>query len=147
MSYCSENNQEMTRMTKILRRKWIRTKHQVPTKVSIYWEHSVFLKYPYFEKTCPFNLHLIHTDDSNTLTAERVQGEPGEKTRGKHIMKVEHDNIRHNAQGTAGTNENLRDHADDHGILHHVGNFFGAIGRGVTNAASWMWEAIKSPFT
>ena len=40
-----------------------------------------------------------------------------------------------------------KNHADDHGILHHVGNFFGAIGRGVTNAASWMWEAIKSPFT
>ena len=106
-----------------------------------------FTTYPYFETTCPFNLHLIHTDDSNTLTAERVQGEPGEKTGRKHTMKVEHDNIRYNAQGTAGTNENLRDHADDHGILHHVGNFFGAIGRGVTNAASWMWEAIKSPFT
>ena len=90
---------------------------------------------------------MIHTDGPNTLTAERVQGEPGEKTGGKHNMKVEHDNIRDNAQGTAGTNENLRDHADDHGILHHVGNFFGAIGRGVTNAASWMWEAIKSPFT
>ena len=40
-----------------------------------------------------------------------------------------------------------KNHADDHGILHHVGNFFGAIGRGVTNAASWMWETIKSPFT
>ena len=105
------------------------------------------ITFPYFERTGLFNLHLIHTDDSNTLTAERVQGEPGEKTRGKHTMKVEHDNIRDNAQGTAGTNENLRDHADDHGILHHVGNFFGAIGRGVTNAASWMWEAIKSPFT
>ena len=145
MSYCSGNNQELTRMTKMLSKILIRTKHQVnprTTQVSIY-----LIRFLYLETTGPFNLHLIHTDDSNTLTAERVQGEPGEKTRGKHIMKVEHDNIRDNAQGTAGTNENLRDHADDHGILHHVGNFFGAIGRGVTNAASWMWEAIKSPFT
>ena len=27
-------------------------------------------------------------------------------------MKVEHDNIKQNAQGTVGTNENLRDHID-----------------------------------
>jgi hypothetical protein len=103
--------------------------------------------------------------DSNTLTAERVQGEPEEKTGGKHNMKVETDNIKQNAQGTVGTHENLRDHiagkhspryvadvppknhADDHGILQQDGNSCGAIGRGVTNAASWMWETIKSPFT
>ena len=55
---------------------------------------------------------MIHTDDSNTLTAERVQGDPEEKTGGKHNMKVEHDSIKQNAQGTVGTNENLRDHID-----------------------------------
>ena len=55
---------------------------------------------------------MNHIDDSNTLTAERVQGEPEEKTGGKHNMKVEHDNIKQNAQGTVGTNENLRDHID-----------------------------------
>jgi hypothetical protein len=37
--------------------------------------------------------------------------------------------------------------SDEHGILNSVGNFFGAIGKGVSNAASWMWETIKSPFT
>ena len=47
------------------------------------------------------------------------------------------------------TNERMRQTADshEHGILHSVGNFFGAIGKGVANAASWMWETIKSPFT
>ena len=55
---------------------------------------------------------MIHTDDSNTLTAERVQGEPEENTGGKHNIKVEHDNIKQNAQGAVGTNENLRDHID-----------------------------------
>ena len=81
------------------------------------WDNTVInlfetFKFPYFETTGLFNLHLIHIDDSNTLTAERVQGEPEEKTGGKHNMKVEHDNIKQNAQGTVGTNENLRDHID-----------------------------------
>ena len=46
-------------------------------------------------------------------------------------------------------NERMRQNtdSDEHGILHSVGNFFGAIGKGVANAASWMWETIKSPFT
>ena len=81
-----------------------------------WWDTSVFIinlfQSPYFETTGLFNLHLIHIDDSNTLTAERVQGEPEEKTGGKHNMKVEHDSIKQNAQGTVGTNENLRDHID-----------------------------------
>ena len=110
MSYCSGNNQELPRMTIILSQILIRTKHQVDsgtTHVSIY-----FIKFLYFETTGIFNLHLIHIDHSNTLTAERVQGEPEEKTGGKHNMKVEHDNIKQNAQGTVGTNDNLRDHID-----------------------------------
>ena len=36
---------------------------------------------------------------------------------------------------------------EEPGILHSIGNFFGAVGRGVSHAANWMWEAIKSPFT
>ena len=77
------------------------------TCINLFW-----IKFLYFETTGIFNLHLIHIDHSNTLTAERVQGEPEEKTGGKHNMKVEHDNIKQNAQGTVGTNENLRDHID-----------------------------------
>ena len=80
------------------------------------WDTSVIIinqfKSPYFETTGLFNLHLIHIDDSNTLTAERVHGEPKEKTGRKHDMKVEHENIKQNEQGTVGTNENLRDHID-----------------------------------
>ena len=77
------------------------------------FEHSVFVfKFPYFASTQLSNLHLIHTDGPNTLTAERVQTEPEEKTGGRHNMKVEHDNNRDNAKGTAGTNEKLRDHID-----------------------------------
>ena len=37
--------------------------------------------------------------------------------------------------------------SDEPGILHSIGNFFGAVGKGVADAASWMWETIKSPFT
>ena len=88
----------------------IRTKHQVNHGQHSY--HSIWNTRFYFETTGLFNLHLIHIDDSNTLTAERVQGEPDEKTGGKHNMKVEHDNIKQNAQGIVGTNENLRDHID-----------------------------------
>ena len=36
---------------------------------------------------------------------------------------------------------------EEPGLLHSIGNFFGAVGRGVSNAANWMWEAIKAPFT
>jgi len=36
---------------------------------------------------------------------------------------------------------------EEPGLLHSIGNFFGAVGRGVSNAANWMWEAIKAPFS
>ena len=37
--------------------------------------------------------------------------------------------------------------SDEHGVLHGIGNFFGEIGQGVADAASWMWDRIKGPFT
>ena len=36
---------------------------------------------------------------------------------------------------------------DEPGLLHSIGSFFGAVGRGVSNAANWMWEAVKAPFS
>ena len=69
-------------------------------------------KFPFFASTQLSNLHLIYIDGPNTLTAERVQVEPKEETGGRRNMKVEHDNIRVDAQGIAGTNEKLRDHID-----------------------------------